>query len=286
MFIQTEATADPHVMKFYPGQAVLERGRAEFPDSEAAGRSPLAQRLFAVDGVHGVALDDEYVTISKGEDDDWQSLKPAVLGAIMQHFTSGQPAMLDGEDAAGESGEEGAGEDAETVAEIKELIDTRITPAVIQSGGAIAFHSFVDGTVYLELDGSAHNMLGAIQNMLMHYVPDVRAVTDHRDAQPKPGLDTPVGKAVANILNEQINPAVAGHGGHIALVDVIDDTVYIRLEGGCQGCGMADVTLKQGVETEIKRAVPEIREILDVTDHGGGTNPYYQPGKGGASPMA
>ena len=285
MFIQTEATADPHVMKFYPGQTVLASGRAEFPDREAAGRSPLALELFAVDGVHSVALDDEYVTVSKGEDDDWQLLKPAVLCAIMDHFTSSQPVMLDGADTVGESGEESTGENAEVVAEIKELIDSRIKPAVAQSGDAVAYHSFVDGTVYLELSGNAISMLGAIQNMLTHYVPDVRAVADHRDALPKPGLDTPVGKAVARTLDEQINPSVASHGGHIALVDVIDDTVYIRLEGGCQGCGMADVTLKQGVETEIKRAVPEIREILDVTDHGGGSNPYYQPGKGGASPV-
>ena len=273
-------------MKFYPGQTVLARGQAEFPDSEAADRSPLAQRLFGVDGVHSVVLDDEYVTVSKGEDDDWQLLKPAILGAIMDHFTSGQSVMMDGEDTAGESGEESTGEDAQVVAQIKEQISSRINPAMTQSGDTVAYHSYVDGTVYLELGGNAISMLAGIQNMLMHYVPDVRAVADHRDALPKPGLDTPVGRSVAKVLNEQINPAVAGHGGHIALVDVIDDRVYIRLEGGCQGCGMADVTLKQGVEAEIMRAVPEIHEIMDVTDHGGGTNPYYQPGKGGASPMA
>ncbi|MDP6352086.1 MAG: NifU family protein [Alphaproteobacteria bacterium] len=81
------------------------------------------------------------------------------------------------------------------------------------------------------------------------------------------------------MLDQRINPSVAMHGGHIALVDVTDDTVYIRLEGGCQGCGMADVTLKQGVEGEIKRAAPDIVHVLDVTDHAGGTNPYYQPSK-------
>ena len=98
---------------------------------------------------------------------------------------------------------------------------------------------------------------------------------------PKPGLETEEGRAIRKLLDEHVNPQVAGHGGHIALVDVAEDTVYLRLEGGCQGCGMADVTLKQGVATEIRRLVPSIVHVLDVTDHAGGSNPYYQPGKGG-----
>ncbi|MFP6714302.1 MAG: NifU family protein [Alphaproteobacteria bacterium] len=102
---------------------------------------------------------------------------------------------------------------------------------------------------------------------------------DYRDSKPKPGLETADGKTVQKLFDEKINPSVATHGGHIALVDVQGDTVYIRLEGGCQGCGMADVTLKQGVEVEIKNAVPSIAHVLDVTDHDGGANPYYQPGK-------
>ncbi|MCZ6720162.1 MAG: NifU family protein [Proteobacteria bacterium] len=110
-------------------------------------------------------------------------------------------------------------------------------------------------------------------------------VRDYRDAIPKPGLDTPEGQAIRRLLDEKINPGVAAHGGHISLVDVKDNTVYIRLEGGCQGCGMADVTLKQGVVQEIQAVVPAIAEVLDVTDHAGGKNPYYQPGKGGASPL-
>ena len=108
---------------------------------------------------------------------------------------------------------------------------------------------------------------------------------DYRDAIPKPGLASEDGKIIQRLLKENINPQVANHGGHIALVDVQDDTVYIRLEGGCQGCGMADVTLKQGVATEIQRVVPSITSVLDVTDHAGGSNPYYQPGKGGMSPV-
>jgi Fe-S cluster biogenesis protein NfuA len=110
----------------------------------------------------------------------------------------------------------------------------------------------------------------------------VRAVKEDRDAISKPGLDTEDGRAILQVLDERINPSIASHGGHISLIDVKDNTVYVRLEGGCQGCGMADVTLKQGVEVEIKNAVPSIVAILDVTDHAGGENPYYSPGKGGA----
>jgi len=99
------------------------------------------------------------------------------------------------------------------------------------------------------------------------------------------GVDGDLVTRVQTVLDEKINPSVAGHGGHIALVDVRDDVVYIRLEGGCQGCGMADVTLKQGIETTIMREVPAISSVLDVTDHAGGSNPYFQPGKGGMSPV-
>ena len=84
---------------------------------------------------------------------------------------------------------------------------------------------------------------------------------------------------VQAVIDTQINPAVASHGGYISLIDVKDNVVYVQLGGGCQGCGMADVTLKQGIETSIKAAVPEITAIYDVTDHADGKNPYYQPSK-------
>ena len=174
-----------------------------------------------------------------------------------------------------------APEDAETVDAVKELVDSRILPAVMQSGGSIAFHSLAEGIVYLQLSGAAYSMLPAIENMLRHYVPEVTAVRDYIDTLPKPGLETDIGQAVAKVLNEKINPAVAGHGGHISLIDVQDDSkVILRLEGGCQGCGMASVTLRQGVEVEIKQAVPQITDVIDVTDHAGGDNPYYQSGGG------
>jgi Fe-S cluster biogenesis protein NfuA len=222
-------------------------------------------------------------------------MKPQILGAIMQHFMSGEPVLReagraagDGDGAAAAEGEEPVSDaDAQLVEQVKELIDTRIHPAVSQSGGDIALHSMTrDGTVNLRLEGTAFSLLSQIGNMLQHYVPEVSRVQDYRDAIAKPGLETETGRAVREILETRINPAVHGHGGHISLIDVRGETVYIRLEGGCQGCGMADVTLKQGVEREIKRAVPAIEKILDVTDHAAGSNPYYQPGKGGASPVA
>ncbi len=287
MFIQTEPTANPARMKFLPGRAVLSSGTADFPDLESSARSPLAQRLFAIESVTGVYLDPEAVTLTKSDDKDWQMLKPIVLVALMDHFTSGQPVVLDqtGEEATTEEPIEDSDADPEIIAKVKELIETRIKPAMAQDGGDVKYRGFKGGIVLLEMTGSTHERMAGIENMLRHYAPEVEGVADYRDAMPKPGLDTEDGRAIRRLLDERINPQVAGHGGHIALVDVKDNTVYIRLEGGCQGCGMADVTLKQGVATQIQAVVPSIERVLDVTDHAGGTNPYFQPGKGGASAL-
>ena len=202
-------------------------------------------------------------------------MKPEILGAIMEHYTSGLPMILDGDDESEEFDEA----DSEIVAEIKELLDTRVRPAISESGGDVRFRGYQDGKVILEMLGSAYSYRAGIENLLRHYLAEFAELVDYRDSKPKPGLDTPEGKAVQQLLDERINPSVATHGGHIALVDVQADTAYIRLEGGCQGCGMADVTLKQGVEVEIMKEVPSIAHGLDVTDHDGGANPYYQPGK-------
>ena len=279
MFIQTEALAAPDALKFLPGQPVLPSGTAHFPDAGSSAGSPLAQRIFEVDGVTSVFFDPQSITVKKRDDTDWKALKPLILGIIMEHFTAGGPAVVaeQGADVPDDTGE-----DSEISAKIKELIDTRIRPAAAQDGGDVIYRGFKDGVVLLEMIGSGAGLKDGIENMLRHYVPEVAGVSDYRDALPKPGLETPEGKLIQALLDERVNPAVASHGGHISLVDVQDDTVYIRLEGGCQGCGMADVTLKQGIETEIKQAVPNITAVLDVTDHAGGSNPYYQPGKGGA----
>jgi len=298
MFIQTEATSDPSALKFLPGRPVLGKGTANFLTREGAARSPLASRVYEIDGVTGVFFGADFITVTKADDQEWVLLKPPILGAIMEHFISGQPVMEVERAGAGDgSGSEGGEADfgaqepvsdapQELVDQVRELIETRLQPAVHDSGGDIEFHSFVGATVNLRLQGSAHAMLSKIEAMLRHYVPDIEKVQDVIDAIPKPGLETPTGKAVREVLDSRINPAVAGHGGHISLIDVRGPRVFLRLEGGCQGCGMADVTLKQGVEAEIRRAAPEVQEVLDVTDHAAGSNPYYQPGKGGASPMA
>ena len=287
MFIQTEQMPDTARMKFFPGQDVLPTGMAEFPDEEAAERSPLAGRLFSIDGIDGVILYSDSIMVIKEDGLDWQVLKPAVLGAIMDHYSSGEAFMLDAGPAAAATA---AGEDVEVIdeidddsrAQIIELLETRIQPAAEQSGGAVRYHSFNNGTLYLELDGSSGSLLPGIENVMSHYVDIVDEVRDHRDAIPKPGLDTPEAAAIKKVLDERINPSIASHGGRISLVDVQDETAYIRLEGGCQGCGMADVTLKQGVESEIIAAAPKITKVLDTTDHAGGANPYYAPGKDGA----
>ena len=204
----------------------------------------------------------------------------------MDHYSSGQPILING-DATPEELQfdfEDRPEDAEIIKQVQELMETRIKPAAEQMGGEVNYKAFNEGTLYVEFVGPTMTLADKMTNVISHYVPEVRTVKDYRDAIPKPGLSTPEGRAIQAVLDEKINPAVAGHGGHISLIDVTEDTAFIRLEGGCQGCGMADVTLKQGVEVEIKGAVPSIAAVLDVTDHGGGSNPYYSPGKGGASP--
>ncbi len=196
MFVQTETTANPARMRFLPGQTLLSAGTAGFLDKESSAQSPLAQRLFEIEGIASVYLEPQAISLTKTDDVEWPMLKPVILGAIMEHFAAGEP-----------------------------------------------------------------------------------AIHDEGQPLPKPGLDTEEGKAIQSLLEQRINPQVASHGGRISLVDVQDDTAYIRLEGGCQGCGMADVTLKQGVAKEIQALVSTITKVLDVTDHAGGTNPYFQQGK-------
>ena len=272
MFIQTEATANPEVMKFLPGRTVLEAGFVEYTAPADAKASPLAAALFAIDGVTRVGLDKDAITVGKGEAKEWQVLKPMILGAVMEHFSSGRPVIERTAEAGGEPVDEAL------VAQIRELVETRIKPVAAQDGGSVEFHGFRDGNVYLKLEGSAFGLQSGIQNMLRHYVPEVKAVRDYRDALPKPGLQTPRGIALQQLFDQQINPSVASHGGHITLLDIEDDTVFIRMEGGCQGCGMSQVTLKQGVETEVRKIAPEIRAVLDTTEHAEGKNPYFQGG--------
>jgi Fe-S cluster biogenesis protein NfuA len=183
MFIQTEATPNPATLKFIPGRTVLDAGTMEFSSREDASRSPLAERLFAVPGVTGVFYGSDFVTVTK-DDSDWQHLKPAILGAIMEHYMSGAPLLADGavgsDDAADEEGEFFNERDAETVATIKDLIETRVRPAVANDGGDITFRGFKDGVVYLNMKGSCAGcpsstatLQHGIQNLLRHFIPDV-----------------------------------------------------------------------------------------------------------------
>jgi Fe-S cluster biogenesis protein NfuA len=183
MFIQTEATPNPATLKFIPGRTVLDTGTMEFSNREAAARSPLAERLFDVPGVTGVFYGYDFVTVTKA-DGEWQQLKPAILGAIMEHYMSGAPLLADGsahnDDAADEEDEFYNESDADTVAQIKDLIETRVRPAVANDGGDITFRGFRDGVVYLNMKGSCAGcpsstatLQHGIQNLLRHFVPDV-----------------------------------------------------------------------------------------------------------------
>ena len=175
MFIQTEQTPNPASLKFLPGVAVMSSGTANFPDARSAARSPLAESLFSLPEVTGVFLGSDFITVTKGEQADWYRVKPAVLALIMEHFTAGRPVLLaGGEEAAGQE------EEDEVVAQIKELLETRVRPAVAQDGGDIIFQDFADGVVYLHMQGSCSGcpsstatLKAGIENMLRHYIPEV-----------------------------------------------------------------------------------------------------------------
>lgn len=277
MFIQTAATDNSDIMTFLPGQEIYVGGPITFEKSEDDGLSPLAARLFEVAEVLRVEIGKDYVSVTKSVDADWLHLKPAVLGAIMDHFVKGDVAVKqpDNEKLNAVEGLELDDSDP-IVGELRELIETRIRPAATQGGGDVILRGYKEGVVYIEFVGAAAQMQSGVENMLRHYIPEVEGVADWRDAIPKPGMDTDEARAIQEVLETRINPSVAGHGGHISLIDVDDARAYIRMEGGCQGCGMANVTLKEGVVVEIQKVVPTIREVLDVTDHAGGSNPYYQ----------
>jgi Fe-S cluster biogenesis protein NfuA len=182
MFIQTESTPNPATLKFLPGKSVLGAATRDFRSADEAESSPLAARLFSVPGVSGIFLGSDFVTVTKSSG-EWQHLKPAILGAIMEHYLSGAPILA--ENAVPESvGEEFfAVEDAETVATIKELLETRIRPAVAGDGGDITFKGFKNGVVYLTMKGacsgcpsSTATLKNGIQNLLRHFLPDVQSV--------------------------------------------------------------------------------------------------------------
>ena len=184
MFIQTESTPNPATLKFLPGQNVLEVGTADFPSEEAAESSPMAKRIFATGNITGVFFGIDFITVTKDDAVEWDHIKPGILGAIMEHYQSGQPVMADDHKPVTGHAEHD-GENAEIVGQIKELLDTRVRPAVAQDGGDIIFHKFEPdtGIVHLSMRGacagcpsSTMTLKQGIENMLKAYVPEVTAV--------------------------------------------------------------------------------------------------------------
>ena len=183
MFIQTEATPNPATLKFLPGRTVLETGTLHMPNVDAARQALLAEKLFAIDGVAGVFFGNDFITVTKGAA-EWPHLKPAILGAIMEHFMSGQP-LLRADTSLAPDGDEEFFDPADsgTVETIKELLETRVRPAVAADGGDITFRGYKDGIVYLAMQGSCAGcpsstatLKHGIQNLMRHFLPDVREV--------------------------------------------------------------------------------------------------------------
>lgn len=185
MFIQTESTPNPATLKFIPGRDVMGDGAvADFPDRASAVRSPLAEALFRIPEVSRVFFGADFVSVTK-TDGEWRHLKPAVLGAIMEHFTRGLPLMNEGGNEDDDEPSSFSEEDTEIVEQIKELLETRVRPAVAGDGGDITFKGFdgASGTVFLELRGSCAGcpsstmtLKNGIENMLRHFIPEVNAV--------------------------------------------------------------------------------------------------------------
>lgn len=181
MFIETESTPNPMTLKFLPGQPILGDKTADFADADAALISPLAEALFGLEGVTRVFLGGDFVTITKANETDWQALKPQVLGLLMEYLMAGKPILRGGIELDEEDVDPA---DQEIVTQIKELLDTRVRPAVAGDGGDIIFKGYRDGVVSLKMQGacagcpsSTATLKHGIENMLKHYIPEVTSVT-------------------------------------------------------------------------------------------------------------
>ncbi len=183
MFIQTEKTPNPLTLKFFPGRAVLEDGTVFFKSKDEAVGSPLAERIFNTDGVEGVFFGNDFITVSKNEQTTWEDLKPNLIVAITDHYNSNQPVINTTGNFKKNTNESQSSEDTEIVKQIKELLDTRVRPSVAMDGGDIIYKDFQDGIVFLQMQGSCAGCPSStatlkmgIENMLKHYVPEVREV--------------------------------------------------------------------------------------------------------------
>ncbi len=182
MFIETETTPNPATLKFLPGRPVMDAGTFEALDLEQAERSPLAKALMQIPGVSGVFFAPDFISVTKGVG-EWQHLRPAILGVVTEHYLSGAPLIEGPRDDIGEAGEFFAASDADTVDSIKELLETRVRPAVAGDGGDITFKGFRDGIVYLTMKGacsgcpsSTATLKHGIENLFKHFLPDVKGV--------------------------------------------------------------------------------------------------------------
>ena len=183
MFIQTEQTPNPQTLKFLPGKVVMDEGTAFFQNIDKTSNSPLAKKLFDVDGVTGVFFGSDFITVTKNDSLDWQVMKPLILGAIMDHFNSGEPTINNETNDKGEKSLLENSEDSDIVKQIKELLDTRVRPAVAMDGGDIVYDNYENGIVYLHMQGacsgcpsSMATLKMGIENMLKHYIPEVKEV--------------------------------------------------------------------------------------------------------------
>jgi len=183
MFIQTETTPNPHTMKFLPGVAVMEKGTATFINSEQAKKSALAEALFSIKNIEGVFFGSDFITVTREPNANWSTLKAPILTTIMEHFISGAALLREGSEKEISPSSSASGDDNDIVAQIKELIDSRVRPAVAEDGGDIIFHSFDNGIVKLELHGacsgcpsSTMTLKNGIENLLRHYIPEVESV--------------------------------------------------------------------------------------------------------------
>ena len=185
MFIQTEQTPNPQTLKFFPGRVVMKEGTAFYQNTNEAKNSPFAQRLFEVEGVKGVFFGSDFITITKSDSINWEVIKPSILGSIMDHFNSNEETIINKLDnnKLNEGSNNNDEQDSEIVQQIKELLNTRVRPAVAMDGGDIVYQSFEDGVVYLHMQGSCSGCPSStatlkmgIENMLKHYVPEVKEV--------------------------------------------------------------------------------------------------------------
>ena len=180
MFIQTEQTPNPQTLKFLPGKVIMTEGTAFYQSIEESKDSPFAKRLFNLDGVEGVFFGSDFITITKSKDLEWEVMKPILLGSIMDHFNSNEATIIDSSNINANNSLKENNNDSDIVKQIKELLDTRVRPAVAMDGGDIVYQKFEEGVVYLHMQGacagcpsSTATLKMGIENMLKHYVPEV-----------------------------------------------------------------------------------------------------------------